>query len=195
MHKSKTSRLFLGTYLLVAMTVISLFTTTSHATAASSRPAVGPCAVLQVTLHGSAAPDSQCLSQTAPSSNKGVIPNTSADKSCPTNDLVLYWNSPIGVHPNYLLCLIGFGELNLNQSLFTQNGTTTGTYLNWNDQASAWWTGCADVYFFTDINEGGNWTRVVGSEHGLNSPSGNFPYGNIPNDSLSSVLLVDEGLC
>jgi len=54
----------------------------------------------------------------------------------------------LGVHPNYLLCISDFGLLNLNQLLETNPG---GDLRNWNDQASAWWTGCDDVWFYMEF--------------------------------------------
>lgn len=96
----------------------------------------------EVTIQSHGSPDVRCLTTVRP----GVTPLAGTDATCPTDDLVLYWNGPVGVSPNYLPCINGSGLLNLNQNFYG---------LDWNDEASAWWTGCRDVYFYVDINRGG----------------------------------------
>jgi hypothetical protein len=103
---------------------------------------------------------------------------------CATSDLILYWNRPISANPQYYLCIRGSGFINLNTNFLGRN---------WNDQASAFWTGCRDVNFYVDINLNGGSGWAAGSYHGLSSPSGTFPYGafgnnpGVGNDQLSSL--------
>jgi hypothetical protein len=140
------------------------------------------CALAEVTVHGTGAPSTRCLS----ASGAGLTPQAGTDTGCPTSDLVRYWNGPIGVSPNYTLCVNGTGLLNLNQNFYGRN---------WNDQASAWWTGCRDVYFYTDINQGGGSAFEYGSYYGQTSPQGIFPDQGVGNDKLSSVYLASSHGC
>lgn len=145
------------------------------------------CTVTQITLHGTAAPTVQCKSKVG--TRKGIGHNNPITGSCSSDALLLFYNGPVGAK-GPVLCVTGFGLLNLNQYF-------GGVW--WNDVASAWWTGCADVNFYLNINKGGNWAFEPGSDYGNSSPSGNFPlntgHGTIGNDTLSSVYLVLAHLC
>ena len=175
----KVNKIFL-TLVLVAVT-LAFSLSISPQVHAKAKPF---CAVAQVTLHGTASPAVHCLSTTLTYRPSTRGPRAEADPACQNPDnLSLYWNGPIGVHPNYLLCVTGTGLLNLNQQLQGSDYQ----YRNWNDQASAWWTGCYNVTFYSDINRSGASAYEPGSLNGANSPQGIFPLGLVQNDSLSSV--------
>jgi hypothetical protein len=184
MTKKAVFRLLLGIGILATLMTFSPLTTPAHA---ATKP---QCAVAEVILHGTSAPTITCRSTkiTYLSNASGVHPNdTFVNANCwSTTYLALYWNSPISASPNYVLCIGGTGLLNLNQQLET---SPNFDLRDWNDQASAWWTGCSPVTFYTDINRGGASVTEPGSIQGMNSPQGNFPLGGIGNDQLSSVWL------
>src|SRR5690349_9163088 len=150
MNKGSVFRLLMGLCLLtflagaafVGYTVIS-----PHQAAASH----ATCLTTQVTLHGSAAPTISCLdgqkgaARTRIVRSYGPLAQLAFQSSCVDDALVLYWNSPVG-SSGPVLCINGSGGFNLNENF---NG------LNWNDQASAWWTGCYNVLFYQDINDNG----------------------------------------
>lgn len=167
---------------LAALSVLFPGATTAHA---ATKPS---CAVTDVTLHGTAAPTVTCQATTMM-----VHPDTEVVPQCWSKSyLELYWNGPVNARPNYVLCVNGDGVLNLNQQLQT---SPDYDYRNWNDQASAWWTGCEDVTFYKDINQKGASVTEPGSAYGQNSPQGIFPLGGIGNDQLSSVWLHPATLC
>jgi hypothetical protein len=168
-----------------AVVAVGVLLAVGPASAVSAEPsatAKASCARTEVTLHTNGSPSMRCLTPVRAS----IAPLAGTDTSCPTDDLVLYWNGPIGVSPNYTLCVNGSGLLNLNQNFYG---------LDWNDEASAWWTGCRDVYFFVDINEGGDYAFEYGSYLGENAPSGIFPDQGVGNDQLSSVYLAGSHGC
>lgn len=179
-------------YLAAVAAVAASLAMTGLMTAGSASAAITPrsspptaaatCARTEVTIHSHGSPGVQCLTAVRP----GMSPAAGTDTTCPTDDLVLYWNGPIGVYPNYLLCVNGLGLLNLNQNFYG---------LNWNDEASAWWTGCTNVFFYDDINQGGGSAFEYGSPLGESSPRGIFPDQGVGNDQLSSVYLSSPWGC
>jgi hypothetical protein len=185
--------IFLGLCSTLSFTPTSYAATHSHSSPASS------CTVTQVTLHGTADPTIQsvpCTTSKRTSKGNGITPTISTSgSSCPADDLILYYNGPVGAS-GPILCVSGDGTLNLNHNF---NGVW------WNDVVSAWWTGCSDTFFYVDINKKGTFAFAEGSNYGLASPAGNFPYNSVPvygigsgtvgNDKLSSIALFPSWLC
>lgn len=140
------------------------------------------CQVKHVTLHGTLAPTISCLRQkragpTRSTGGSGPLASLAFASDCADDALALYWDGPIWSSAWWNspeLCISGYGLLNL-------------TDVGWNDVASAWWTGCRDDYFYQNINRGGGIAYAPGSPDGENSANGNFPYGGVGNDQLSSI--------
>ncbi len=145
------------------------------------------CQATQITLQGSAAPAVACLDgqkHTMRTGGSGPLA-WYYQSGCPDDSLVLYWNGPLNPNTNTYpsgpqLCVNGSGLLNLCCSLI--NG------LNWNDQASAFWSGCYDDVLYQDVNRGGGVGYGWGYPDGEQYPTwGNFPWGQVGNDQLSSI--------
>lgn len=194
MNKAGVFRLIAGMGLFLTLVGGSLAGTEALATPRAVAALAGShasCQTTRVTLHGALAPTLQCLdgqkkeARTRPVAGSGAQaqPLAFVETACYDDDLVLFWNGPFYTYGPQL-CINGSGLLNLNQTL---NGR------NWNDQASAWWTGCRDVEFASDINDSGYVDAAYGSWDGESSPNGNFPMdpgAYLGNDMLSSVYLL-----
>ena len=143
------------------------------------------CHATQVMLHGRASPSVSCLER--PQGERRTLPRAGSsplarlvgqDSWCDDDALVLYWDSPVGSTTGPWLCIDGAGVLNLTQFF--------NSYY-WNDQASAFWTGCYADEFAVNTNLGGATAYADGSYDGEYSPSHTFPYQGVGNDQLSSV--------
>lgn len=193
MNKAGVFRAIAGVWLFFALVGRSLTGTQALATPRATTAVGGSptsCQTTRITLHGTLAPTLQCLdgrkkaTREQPMSGRGAQAQPLAwqETACYDDDLVLFWNGPFYTYGPQL-CINGSGLLNLNQAFSGRN---------WNDQASAWWTGCRDVGFYSDINRSGYSDYAVGSWDGESSPNGNFPMvpgDNLGNDMLSSVYL------
>lgn len=143
------------------------------------------CRAYEITLHGGGQPTHRCVVKNDVT-NDVVTPNA-ISRICINdgNDLILYWNGPVGA-AGPILCIRGQGWTNLD--------ATQPDGRNWNDRASAWWAGCSAGHF--DQNGGLFPGKQQGFSGGVgaSAPSGNFDGvgGHLPNDSLSVVTLDSD---
>lgn len=164
--------------LLAGVALIDPIAVSPHAPTASHA-----CQTRQVTLHGNKPPtlrclDGQKLTARTLTVGSGPLAHQITLGYCPDDALVIFWNAN-----RYLpeLCALGSGVLNLTD---VYNGS-----VSWNDQASSFWTGCYNDFFYVNTNRdtSAGTAYASGSYDGEYSPSANFPYQNVLNDSLSSV--------
>lgn len=175
---------FLG--LAALLTLLAGTALVAHAVVSLNKAAAShACQTTQVTLHGTAAPSFSCLDgqkrrvRTLPGRGSGPLAaHVVFSDACYDDDLDLHWDSNLG---GDILCLNGSGVLNLT------NVWSYNYFTSWNDQVSSFWTGCYDDYFYTNINQEGGVAWAPGGPGGLDTEWHNFPYGGVPNDTLSSL--------
>lgn len=132
--------------------------------------AMTPCQSLVVQLHGIQPATTTCL-------DGRTGPDIGVDNPCHFGaDLEIWWNANEG-DPE--ICFRGAGSTNMT-NYCAQFGSNC---VNWNDQASSYYTGCSPATFYVNIDDGGS-NVTEPAYH-----AGNFTPGAVPNDSLSSVKL------
>jgi hypothetical protein len=184
--KKKDIFLPLASFLL-CVGLLSAFASKSYAATtpkSSLSASSAQCRVAQVTLHGTAASTMQCLHTWT--STGAIVPNSTIDNLCLADSLVLYYNGPWGsqaANNGPILCI-------KNAGVFDMRVTVDG--VQWNDAASAWWTGCLNTIFYVNTPPlTAPYAEEPGSNYGLSSPHGNFPLNTgdetVGNDQLSYV--------
>ena len=126
----------------------------------------------------------------------GSPPTSTSGPSChntqniPNNDfLLLYYHGPAWSNTSQngpILCIY----YNAASGSATVNLTRIVDGRNWDNNVSAFWTGCQDVGFFKKIDGGGTSAYAAGSIYGALTDPTSFPYQGIGNDQLSSVTLI-----
>jgi hypothetical protein len=173
------------TLLIVLVCIVPSFAAVVGYPIISPHKATAGCRITQITLHGFDAPTLSCLdgqkrsvhTRLVAGSGPLAVPQVFED-ACYDDDLVLHWDSNLNGDK---LCVNGSGVLNLTD-VWNYN-----RHASWNDEVSSFWTGCYSDYFYTDINRGGGVAWAPGSPGGFYSEWDNFPLGQVPNDTLSSI--------
>jgi hypothetical protein len=113
-----------------------------------------------------------CYNRQGQATSQGTLsPQTSTWGNC---NLMIYQNGPFLASSGWVDCITGYGLFNIPTA--------------YNDQASSW-ASCANGTFYVD--SGGKGTSAPFGD----LKWGNFPLGNVPNDSLSSVNLLYQDSC
>ncbi len=133
---------------------------------AQENQTASPCPVKVITKQTGTLISYTCLDRRGQVLSKGHLsPQSSVYGYC---NLGIYGNGPFPPTSGWFLCVTGSGKFNIPQA--------------YNDQASSW-ASCAAGTFYVDSNQRG------GSGSFGDLKDGNFPLGNVPNDSMSSWTL------
>jgi hypothetical protein len=138
------------------------------------------CTVLQVQLHGSQPATSTCLSKGKMTQKKGLRQPFVNVTQC--SQAALEITADINGN-GFTICFIGSGFANMTDYCGPSPFCLSW---QWNDKASYFSSGCSGGVFYTDIN--GNGAAQLFHPY----EASNFPFGNIPNDSLSSLQLSNS---
>ena len=134
------------------------------------------CFVLQVTLHGSQPATSTCVVQGKAQLTSGTVQPTTYVTGCSNAALTIYADHN---QSGWTICFIGDGFVNMTD----YSGPAPFFAWNWNDNASSFRAGCASGTFYTDTNGNGGQSDFDPHQRG------DFPFGNIWDDSLSSIQI------
>ncbi len=167
--------------LLAAVLTLGVFSFVPAAHAASVAPATAtssPCQSLLVHLNGTQPATATCLVK----SGTGQVNPAISERSCTASNVKAVWIYESINKGGACIGFIGSGWTNMSNWEWCD---PSGIFcINWNDEASSFYTGCSPVYFFVDANGKGR------QAHASAYVFSNFPYGGVGNDQLSSIHIT-----